>query len=152
MTIICMNSEIWRNNIMDINEFENIDEIKNAGLKAAADVCNGYMLMAMQSRKLKESRKECLLNLLATRAFATALTDNSEIISKIDKNIQYYKDEIEGYDYIIKGCEKLVAAIQNLTDEATKSFDNDKESLEQFFDEMKHKNEETGEEDSESGK
>jgi SMC interacting uncharacterized protein involved in chromosome segregation len=74
------------------------------------------------------------------------LSDSSDIISKIDKDIQYYKDEIEGYDYIIKGCEKVVAAIQNLTDEATKSFDNDKERLEQFFDKMKRKTEEeTGE-------
>lgn len=142
MITTCMNSKIWRNSIMDINGFENIDEIKTAGLKAAADACNGYMLMAMQSRKLKEGRKERLLNLSAMRTFAMMLTGNSDIVNKIDKDIQYYKDEIEGYDYIIKGCEKVVAAIQNLTDEATKSFDNDKERLEQFFDEIKSKTEE----------
>lgn len=150
MTIICMNSEIWRNSIMDINDFENIDEIKTAGLKAAADTCNIYTLISMKSQKLKEGRKECLLNLSAMRAFATVLTDNSDIVNKIDKNIQYHKDEIEGYDYIIKGCEKVVTAIQKLTDEATKSFDNDREHLKQFFDEMKRKTEEETEEESES--
>lgn len=136
---------------MDINGFENIDEIKTAGLKAASDACNAYMLMAMQSRKLKEGRKECLLNLSAMRTFAMMLTGNSDIVNKIDKDIQYYKDEIEGYDYIIKGCEKVVTAIQNLTDETVKSFNNDKERLERFFDEMKRKTEEeTGEVVSES--
>ena len=72
---------------MDINDFENIDEMLSAALKGASDACNAYTLMATQSQKLKEGRKECLLNLSAMKSFATVLTDSSDIINKIDKDI-----------------------------------------------------------------
>lgn len=142
MTIICMNSKIWRNNIMDTNNFENIDEVLSVALRGAADTCNMYMFISMKSQKLKAYREQSLSHASSMRTAAMILTNNSDIINKIDKDIQYYKDEIEGYDYIIKGCEKVVTAIQNLTDEATKSFNNDKESLKQFLDEMKRNSEE----------
>lgn len=127
---------------MDINNFENIDDVLSAALKGAADTCNSYMLVAIAARKSKAYREQSLKHASSMRTAAMIFTGNSDIINKIDKDIQYYKDEIEGYDYIIKGCEKVVTAIQNLTDSATKSFDNDKERLEQFFDEMKRKSEE----------